>query len=61
MGGLVAGGKGSVACGELRIPARGRPCGFVSRDVEARVWAGSFGIERGNLPTLLSAKAGQDL
>ena len=58
---MLAGGKSVLARGGGFKLDRGQRCGLVSRDGEAKVWAGSFGIERGRLPTLLSPKAGQDL
>jgi hypothetical protein len=58
---LLAGGKNVIARGEGFNLDRGRRCGLVSGDGEAKVWAGSFGIEGGKLPTLLRPKASQDL
>ena len=58
---LLAEGKNVVARGEGFKVDRGRRRGLVSRDGAAKVWAGSFGIVRGKLSTLLRPKAGQDL
>ena len=58
---LLAGGKNVMARGEGFKLDGGRRCGLVSRDGEGKVWADSFGIERGKLPTLLRPKASQDL
>ena len=58
---LLVGRKGVVARGEGFKLDRGWRCSLVSRDGEAKFRAGSFGIERGKLPTLLRPKARQDL
>ncbi len=58
---LLVGGKSVVARSKSFKLDRGWRYGLVSRDGEAKVWAGGCGIERGKLPTLLRPKAGQDL